>query len=274
MSGCRLELTREGNLRKYSSGSYYNSRLEAQAKKQDLFSKLTFRNLYIPRIFAHGEEDGIFFFEMEYVSGSCLREFIASADKKDLDFLLETLFFFISTASQQSKPFDAKREVTLKIKELMVKSSHADFLFFLLKLIDHKSEFIVPKTMCHGDLTLSNIIFHKNRLFLVDFLDSYIETFICDLAKIKQDMFYTWTPMIGGYCDIRAKQALSYVWAGIEDRFGREMNGIEFNIIDALNILRIEPYISNKMQSDVMESILEKNPLHEYFNRSHGGKVF
>jgi hypothetical protein len=210
---------------------------------------------------------------MEYVTGSCLKEFIVGADKGDLDFLLDTLSFFISTAYQRSKPFNAKREVYSKIEDLLLVSSHRDFLFFIMNLIDEQSEFVVPKTMCHGDLTLSNMIFHKNRIFIVDFLDSYLETFLCDLAKIKQDMFYMWTPMMGGYCDLRAKQILSYLWAGVESRFGREMKDVAFRVIDALNILRIEPYIKTERQADLMNAILKKNPLYEDFNRSNGRKV-
>ena len=271
MSGCRLDLTKDGNLRKYSSVASYNHRLIAQAKKQDLFSKITFRNLYVPKVVGLGEEDGIFFFEMEYVSGLCLKEFIVGADKDDLDFLLETLCSYIATVSQHFNLFDAKREFISKAEDLLRKSSHQDFLAFLIDLIKAESELLVPKTICHGDLTLSNLIFQKNRLFFIDFLDSYVETFFCDLAKIKQDLFYMWTPITGGYCDLRAQQSLSYLWAGVEDRFGKEMESMSFKVVDALNILRIEPYIKRKTQADAMNAILEKNHLYEDFNRSNGG---
>jgi hypothetical protein len=245
----------------------------SQAKKQDLFSKLTFRNLYVPKVLGRGEEDGIFFFDMEYVSGLCLKEFIAGADKGDLDFLLDTIYLYFATVSQHFNLFDAKHEFILKAENLLPKSSHKDFLSFIIELVRSESELVVPKTICHGDFTLSNLIFHKNRLFLVDFLDSYVETFFCDLAKIKQDLFYMWTPMVGGYCDLRSKQSLSYLWGGVEERFGKEMESLSFKVVDALNILRIEPYIKNRTQADVMNAILEKNHLYEDFNHPNGRKV-
>ena len=62
-----------------------------------------------------------------------------------------------------------------------------------LKTYVNSTQIIVPKTFCHGDLTFNNIIFHKNRLFFIDFLDSYIDSFFCDLVKLKQDLYHLWS---------------------------------------------------------------------------------
>ena len=49
---------------------------------------------------------------------------------------------------------------------------------------------------CHGDLTLSNLLVQEHlddRLVIIDFLDSFVESPLADLAKICQDLFYGWT---------------------------------------------------------------------------------
>lgn len=53
----------------------------------------------------------------------------------------------------------------------------------------------IPIGYCHGDLTLSNILIDplNNKLFLIDFLDSFIESPIFDIVKIRQDTKFCWT---------------------------------------------------------------------------------
>ena len=45
----------------------------------------------------------------------------------------------------------------------------------------------IYKNVCHGDLTLSNLIFKNNEIYCIDFLDSFIDSPIIDLVKLKQD---------------------------------------------------------------------------------------
>ena len=51
-----------------------------------------------------------------------------------------------------------------------------------------------PMGNCHGDLTLSNIILTpENSIFLIDFLHTFLETPLQDVAKLKQDFIYGWS---------------------------------------------------------------------------------
>jgi aminoglycoside/choline kinase family phosphotransferase len=54
----------------------------------------------------------------------------------------------------------------------------------------------IPIGLCHGDLTLSNILVQEHqgdRIVLIDFLDSFIESPLADLAKLRQDLVHGWT---------------------------------------------------------------------------------
>ena len=273
MSGCFIEVTSRKSIIKRSPNKNYNQRLLVQSKKQHLFSQIYFRNIYVPKVIGQGEVDDCFYFEMEYASGLGALDFINQADKKELLFFCETIFSYLDQIRENSEEFDAKKTLSKKIKEMISKSKNHEFLNFILNFVDSHCNLSVCKTMCHGDLTFSNIIFDKNRIFLVDFLDSYLDTFFCDLAKLKQDLFYLWSALLYGNSDLRYIQAMKFMWERLDDRFKKEMDTPQFKIIDALNILRIEPYITNKKQAEIFNLALRKNPLYEDFNDSNGGKI-
>lgn len=53
---------------------------------------------------------------------------------------------------------------------------------------------LIPMGNCHGDLTLSNVIVNAaNGVTLIDFLDTFLETPLQDLAKVNQDYLYGWS---------------------------------------------------------------------------------
>ena len=39
-----------------------------------------------------------------------------------------------------------------------------------------ENDLLIPVGVCHGDLTFSNILMKDNKIILIDFLDSYLET--------------------------------------------------------------------------------------------------
>ena len=57
-------------------------------------------------------------------------------------------------------------------------------------------DMMMPVGMCHGDLTFSNILFNGNNYYLIDFLDSFIESPLLDIVKIRQDTAYLWSTLM------------------------------------------------------------------------------
>lgn len=55
-------------------------------------------------------------------------------------------------------------------------------------------EMVFPMGQCHGDLTLNNIILDQFAgVTLIDFLCTFLETPLQDVAKLKQDFSYGWS---------------------------------------------------------------------------------
>ncbi|MDD5029338.1 MAG: phosphotransferase [Rhodoferax sp.] len=61
-------------------------------------------------------------------------------------------------------------------------------------LIGSRPSIAVPLGPCHGDLTLSNVIWSPSLgLVLIDFLSTYLESPLQDLAKISQELEFGWS---------------------------------------------------------------------------------
>jgi len=266
LSGCKLELI-NGLLRKHSASTDYNSRLISQAEKQIVFSKRIYKNIETPKV--HDIEES--YFDMDYVSGQNFEEFFSIASVNDVEFVVSTLFDYFDTLISTARSFDATNKILTKIDSLKEKSSYPKYIEFLRKYVED-NRIIVPHTFCHGDLTFANIIFHKNRLFFIDFLDCYVDTFLSDLVKLKQDLHHLWAVNNQDVYSVRIHQIYQYIWDKLEVRYESFMNE-SFHILDAMNALRIEPYLTSDDQRVILEGIVKSTELYAISYCSNGGTI-
>lgn len=271
LSGCKLELIENNLLRKFSSSINYNSRLSKQIDKQNLFSKFILKNIDTPKIINTCYND-LYYFDMEYIRGLSFYDYFLTADISDIKFVIETLFKYFDFLSLNYRTINVQSKLLDKLSDLEKKTLYPKYLKFLKNYIEN-NKIIVPKTFCHGDLTFNNIIFHKNRLFLIDFLDSYIDSFLCDLVKLKQDLYYFWSLEVQEKTDMRVKQIYSYIWKCLYIKYFKYIQTPEFEILDAINSLRIEPYLTNNNQRSILGIIVKSSKLYANFNNSYGGTV-
>lgn len=268
LSGCRIELLNDNILRKYSSSEEYNQRLLLQIKKQSLFSHFILQNIEAPRVYGVHQDD-ICSFDMEYVSGFSFDEYFSHANIKQVDFVVDSLYGYFDFLIKNSKIYH--REVSKTIFECKLNNmKESEFLLFIKeKIVDIQ----VPYSFCHGDLTFANIIFHSNRLYFIDFLDSFVDSYLVDFAKLKQDLYYCWNLQVQDIHDLRIHQIYSYIWNKIESRYSEHLSTKAFKVIDIMNLLRIEPYLTNDRHCSILKTLVEKTDLYEDFNRSHGREV-
>ena len=260
LSGCKLEIVSKGMVRKTSPSVAYNDRLARQANKQDLFSNFVFRNITVPDVVGTGVCGDKFFFDMKYVSGASFTDYFSVCSMQDLDFIAQTLVGYLRVLESSSRMVNVSGKVAKKLNDLLPKTKHPEYVKFALDSLQ-QTDTMIPQGFCHGDLTFSNIMFHKNRLCFIDFLDSYIDSFYCDLAKLKQDLFYLWTPRLNQVASVRLVQAYGYVWRHIHECFKSVLDSKLFAIIDAVNILRIEPYLNPKHEN-FFEFVLNSSALY------------
>jgi hypothetical protein len=271
LSGCKLELINDSVIRKYSSSVDYNLRLSKQVDKQILFSNFILKNIDTPKVL-NFSKNSLYYFDMEYIPGLSFFDYFSSSTVFDIDFVIETLFSYFDFLILTSKKSSINTQVLSKISSLESNTSFVDYLFFIKNHIQ-ENKLLTPKTFCHGDLTFTNILFHKNRLFFIDFLDSYVDSFLCDLVKLKQDLFYFWTLDVQKIRSIRIRQVYKFIWDKLYQKYFHYIQSDEFKVLDAMNPLRIEPYLTNEYQRSILYKMVKKCSLYEEFNCSYGGKI-
>ena len=271
LSGCKLELIGSNILRKHSSSPSYNKRLDLQVKKQELFSNQVFRNVETPKVLR--KEDS--YFDMEYVTGRSFDEYFSMCSVSDIDFVFDSLcgyFDGLISHSQYYQPEVSKKRLLDKINSLETHTRHLTDLYHIRQMVSSIT-MKIPQTFCHGDLTFTNIIFNKNRLYYIDFLDCFIDSFLCDLIKLKQDLYYHWSLDVQGIKNLRIRQIYSFLWRKLEERYSQYVETIEFDVLDVLNTLRLEPYLTNEDQRIIIKRMLKCSSLYGNVNCSDGGEV-
>jgi hypothetical protein len=208
---------------------------------------------------------------MEYVAGKSFDEFFSIASVNDIEFVISTLFDYFDTLISTARNIDATKQILDKLDSLKEKSSYPKYIEFLRKYVEDK-RIIVPHTFCHGDLTFANIIFHQNRLFFIDFLDCYVDTFLSDLVKLKQDLHHLWAVRNQDVYSNRIHQIYQYIWDKLEVRYESFMNE-SFHILDVMNALRIEPYLTSDSQRVILEGIVKSTELYAISYCSDGGAI-
>ena len=172
---------------------------------------------------------------MEYIQGQSFSEFFNLATKYDLDLLIEKLDGYFSET--------IIGEINLPVSVLTNKLTSLPNNENLLSLLSNKEFIKVKVGNCHGDMTLSNMIF-DNNIYLIDFLDSYIESPTMDIVKLRQDTHLLWSlNMVDTPLDLtKIKIGLEYIDKWICANF----NVDDYEILQIINLLRIYPYSTDE----------------------------
>jgi|TARA_R110000803_G_scaffold37180_3_gene80103 hypothetical protein len=271
LSGCTLKMVDGKIIRKSSHKKSFNNRLNTQVDKQLSFNNIIQSDFHTPQIY----KSGVGYFDMEYIPGESYYNFFNKCSKQDLDNLLLKIKSYFNELQTYKKPYTPlilKQKLNTKLDSLYKNSNYKPFIKYLVKNLDNNSFNNIPKTFCHGDLSLTNIIFYKNRAYLIDFLDSYVDSFIVDLVKLQQDLRFKWALNIHGG-NLRIHQCFNYLWDNLYSEY-KEYYDLEFTkIVNILNWLRIEPYLSDKKHKDVLKSIITNLEHYEEFNSTNSRQI-
>jgi hypothetical protein len=261
-SGCPILIIEKGGVaavRKSSSGLHYNERLTKQAIKQDKFKEWQSSNtgFFAPLVLQTGmDETGIAFFEMEYARGEKFSDFFPNLSLKGIDniiFKLLNYFNYSFEKSVLSSPdskviHDKIIEVETKVKAM------AQFDEKLKsKLFDYLSKQVpqskLPLSYCHGDFTFSNMLFNDlGQVYIFDFLDSFIESPIIDIVKLRQDTRFYWSVEIDenlqNHKVLKVIQVLNYIDRKIESYIQTLSSDYRewYQYLEIINLARIMPY--------------------------------
>lgn len=279
-SGCQIDIVREGQdlfIFKSTKDKKYLPRLLKQAEKQHEASLLEYQHIRVPNIFNIATDDTSVTIKMEYVYSKNFIEYFESAGFEQIKYFIKALELFVDKEIQHSKlrNVDGKivkdkfNDVKTKILSNPLLKGDDDILEFIEKssvLFNNKDEYVLPVGICHGDLTFSNVLFNGNNYYLIDFLDSFIESPLLDMVKIRQDSAHLWSQLMytKPYDKLRLQIICEKIDKEIDCYFGQYKWYCEYyNIFQLMNMLRILQYAQeNKVVTYLKKEI--KELLHEF----------
>ena len=209
-SGCDIVIVHEENelfIHKSTHDAGYVPRLVNQANKQIAASMIEYQNIRVPRIFDVEKNDSSATIKMEYIYSRNYVEHFEQAGFEQIKYLIGAIKYFIdleiNNSQMQTVPShiltDKMADVARKVdKNVHLKDDNEaqELVRLSIDVMNRVGDMLLPVGMCHGDLTFSNILFNGNNYYLIDFLDSFIESPLLDIVKIRQDTAYLWSTLM------------------------------------------------------------------------------
>ena len=210
--------------------------------------------------------------EMPFVHGFSGNEIIIHSQKKNINSLInifsKLIEFFKNSKIENN--YISKYKIEKKIIEIEKFNKNGQYTN-AIKYLEKKLSKLntnIYETLCHGDLTFSNIIitqgsnfkidYNNNKILLIDWLDTYFDSYLQDLAKLKQELLYGWSSR-----NISVTQKINnlvtgeYIWNKLYDIFINDENRSLFKIVMILCILRILPYAKSENDINWVKEVIE-----------------
>jgi tRNA A-37 threonylcarbamoyl transferase component Bud32 len=181
--------------------------------------------------------------DMEYIKGLDIKTYLSI---NNIDLLLNYIFDLIDNFSKISKEKDYTETYNKKLSWI---DESKVFPFTKKELIASLPP-ILPSSIYHGDLTLENIIYDTNTFYLIDCMTSDYDSWIFDLAKMRQDSNCFW--FIRSTEDKNLKKYLSI----IDDKIVKKYPILKNNSLLILMLLRV--YLYTKDGSEDQKFILKE----------------
>lgn len=275
-SGCNIDVVRENNklyVYKSSNNLGYLNRLELQGLKQrDAAYNMDIPGISVPIISEIQKTDSSVTLKMNYVYSKNFVNYFEYAGFEQItnfiDAMCKFLMYEIRNSTMGTVEAGVVKEKFIDVKNKTLSNPVLKNDSEIIAIID-KSEHIfnnvkdmqMPIGKCHGDLTFSNILFSDNNYHLIDFLDSFVESPLLDIVKLRQDSAYLWSQlMYSGNCDtIRLKIIANKIDSEI-DKFASQFDWYNDNykIFQLMNFLRILQYAKDTVVINYLKNVINQ----------------
>ena len=278
-SGCKIEVVREDNELFVYKSTYdlnYLDRLQIQAKKQQSAEQLELQHIRVPKIFNVFKDNYSVTIKMEYVYSKNFIGYFEYAGFEQISYFIKALCLFLNYEINNSPLLIVNGDIVKrKFDDVYQKTINNEALQNdkeIKKLMDQSAihfanvkDMLLPVGKCHGDLTFSNILFNGNNYYLIDFLDSFIESPLLDIVKIRQDSAYLWSRLMfeGNYDEIRLKIVADKIDKEIVHYASQYEWFHYYPLFQLMNFLRVLQYAHEEKVIVYLKHII-KQLLHEF----------
>ncbi len=259
-SGCAINIVRENHqlfIDKSTHDPKYVARLHQQALKQQQAAETKYQYIRIPKIFSIDRTESSLSMRMEYVYSKNFIVYLEQAGFEKVQYFIKAMKIFldseialspmtqISTKDMMDK-FQSVKSIVFNNDKLREDAEVVEIMNRSEVVFENMPNTIeIPVGKCHGDLTMSNILFNGNNYYLIDFLDSFIETPLMDMVKLRQDTAYTWSTLMfsGRYDETRLSIIFKKIDTELNDYFMQyEWYRQYYHPFQLMNFLRILQY--------------------------------
>jgi hypothetical protein len=209
--------------------------IDRNLERYDAFLNI---DLKMPKIIKKNKK----YYDMEFIKHISAKEYLQkyNADKL-IDFIKNT----IKILSKKTLQKDYSIIYQKKLSSFDWKKYNLPFT--KEKLYD-KLPKILPESMYFGDLTLENILCGKNNFILIDPLTTEYDSYVFDLAKLKQDTICKWF--------VRNE---SFNFGYKLDEINQELKcEYDNNYLVILMLMRVLPYSKNYKDKLFIENEIDK----------------
>lgn len=256
-SGCKILLCEKSNdevfVRKISSDKSYNNRLKVQAEKQKNYIN---PNINVPKILQCGyTSENLFYFDMEYIQGITMSEYIKTIEIGKVRSICELIVNNIVNINCGKNEVEESMFIKkICLLESQLTSHNNPIIDNAIRLLKTHRWTRFIKTQCHGDLTLENIIVKDSQLYLIDFLDSFYDSWIMDISTLMQDVQTMWSYRFEKQMDINIKLRLLVFRDILMDTVKNvsPADFIEVYYALLLKLIRIYPYTKDQETYDFL----------------------
>jgi hypothetical protein len=260
-SGCVVSLVEDNGkwVVQKSCQPEYASRLKMQADKQILYKDLLVKeNIEVPEVY----QNEFSWFTMEYKPYLGYIEFVETRPVVEIKSSLAILLNYINTSIKEIIVWDFQQRNRAKEKEWssFIKQRISNEYQSTLKRISKLEIPALPIGRCHGDLTMSNVMFGNSKIAFIDFADTPISSPILDIIKLKQDAKYNWTSFTTTKKHDWFKVELVNKWFDEQLNLLLSRNNLEikeWKYWEAMNYLRIIPYVKEERILTYLETCIE-----------------
>lgn len=238
------------------------SRLYQQYLKQVEFDHMS--DFIVPRVCKPWDGSG---FCMEYVSGKPLGQVLGNASITEVESISKMIAVYlqnlIASSVRSIDPIDSNLAFKSKVKSMReaLSSSRYELVQKALTILDLESirvpQLIGPN---HGDFSFENVLINQNsgEAWLVDFLDSPIETPLIDISRVLIDMEHGWW---GSGLYPSASEKLSSIYMADVLRSTCYNNGIdplEISFFKLFTAVRLVPYTNNPLRMSILIDLISQ----------------
>jgi len=150
-----------------------------------VFDTLRLIGLKTPRVYSTSDVHML----MDYIPGQTIQTYLDSNSGRDL---LEYFIRCFELFDQHSQQSDFTQDIRDKFRELEHSLPPNIILPFSLEELESHVPKVMPRGVCHGDLSLENILYHERDFYLIDCSHKQLNSWWLDAAKLSQDLDAHW----------------------------------------------------------------------------------